>query len=262
MWWTDVAETPQARVILCDGAPTLSPVPNSSDRAWCRPASRDVAYTFASHCRVNVGNSLRTIFCDMHTAFVPALSVCGWVREVSLFVLDQVELHAEVVDLARQHFDFGLADDAQTTVTVQVGDGRDVLEQSPPSAYDLVMVDLSVAGFVDEQACSHLRRVLRPGGVCVHNYNFASGQEISDVLPATFTQVHQLVIDANNTILVSTTAEIRGDDDFNTLIDKAAAVPYASPLTFDLRAVSSTILRLHRTSKHSESNALGAYRLR
>jgi spermidine synthase len=144
-----------------------------------------------------------------------------------------------VVELARQYFNFGRADDAQTTVTVQVADGREVLEQSPPSTYDLVMVDLSVAGFVDENACSDLRRVLRPGGVCVHNYNFASGQAIPDALPANFSQAHQLVIDASNTILVSTTTKIHDGDDFNKIVDQSVAFPYASPLPFDLRAVSS-----------------------
>lgn len=167
-------------------------------------------------------------------------------------MLHQVELHGEVVDLARQYFDLGRADDAQTTVTVQVGDGRDFLEQSPPSVYDLVMVDLSVAGFVDETACLHLRRVLRPRGVCVHNYNFASGQKVPDVLPATFAQVHQLVINATNTILVSTTAEVYADCDFNALVDKAASFPYASPLAFDLRGVSSSISRVHRMFNHHQ----------
>lgn len=148
-----------------------------------------------------------------------------------------VELHGEVVELARQHFAFGRADDTQTTTTVQVADGRVVLEQLPPSVYDLVVVDLSVAGFVDTKASADLRRVLRPGGVCVHNYNFSSGREGLGALPMNFVEVHQLVIDASNTILVSTT-EACGTDDFSLLVDAAVAFPYASPLLFDLRSVS------------------------
>ena len=148
-----------------------------------------------------------------------------------------VELHGEVVELARQHFAFGRADDTQTTTTVQVADGRVVLEQLPPSVYDLVVVDLSVAGFVDTKASADLRRVLRPGGVCVHNYNFSSGREGLGALPMNFVEVHQLVIDASNTILVSTT-EACGTDDFSQLVDAAVAFPYASPLLFDLRSVS------------------------
>jgi hypothetical protein len=148
-----------------------------------------------------------------------------------------VELHGEVVELARQHFAFGRADDTQTTTTVQVADGRVVLEQLPPSVYDLVVVDLSVAGFVDTTASADLRRVLRPGGVCVHNYNFSSGREGLGALPMNFVEVHQLVIDASNTILVSTT-EACGTDDFSLLVDAAVAFPYASPLLFDLRSVS------------------------
>ena len=152
-----------------------------------------------------------------------------------------VELHGEVVELARQHFAFGRADDTQTTTTVQVADGRVVLEQLPPSVYDLVVVDLSVAGFVDTKASADLRRVLRPGGVCVHNYNFSSGREGLGALPMNFVEVHQLVIDASNTILVSTT-EACGTDDFSLLVDAAVAFPYASPLLFDLRSVRSSSL--------------------
>lgn len=144
-----------------------------------------------------------------------------------------------MVDLARKHFDFCRAADAQTTVNVQVGDGRLVLEQLPPSSYDLVVVDLPVAGLVDDRDCANLRRVLRPTGVCVHNYNFASGQDVPATLPAHFSEVHQLVIDASNTILASTTMKVSGDDDFGKLIDKAMAVQYVPPLPFDLRAVSS-----------------------
>ena len=219
---------------------------------WRTHLPRTASSTLEVHC---------VRFAVTHTLQPTTRPFCPRVK-VSLFVLDQVELHAEVVDLARQHFDFGRADDAQTTVTVQVEDGRDFLERSPSSAYDLVMVDLSVAGFVDESACSHLRRVLRPGGVCVHNYNFAGRQEVSDALPATFAQVHQLIINATNTIFVSTTADIC-DDDFQTLVDKATTVPYASPLLFDLRAVSScicaSIIRQSTAIKHTRALTITSY---
>ena len=86
-----------------------------------------------------------------------------------------VELHAEVIALARSHFDFGRHEEAGAAVTVEVADGRAVLARSPAAAFDLVVVDLSVAGFVDAAAAADLRRVLRPGGVCVHNYNYSAG---------------------------------------------------------------------------------------
>ena len=56
------AATTQARVVLCDGAPAASTIPHSSDRAWCRAPSRDLARTSAA-CWHTAGNPLRAFFC-------------------------------------------------------------------------------------------------------------------------------------------------------------------------------------------------------
>ena len=80
-----------------------------------------------------------------------------------------VEKHAEVVELARAHFDLEQAAEG-VDVTVRVQDGQVALQQAAAASYDLVVVDLSVGSFVDAATCRDLRRVLRPGGVCVHNY--------------------------------------------------------------------------------------------
>ena len=80
-----------------------------------------------------------------------------------------VEKHAEVVELARAHFDLEQAAEG-VEVTVRVQDGQAALQQAAAASYDLVVVDLSVGSFVDAATCRDLRRVLRPGGVCVHNY--------------------------------------------------------------------------------------------
>ena len=158
--------------------------------------------------------------------------------------IDCVELHAEVVELARRHFNFGRADDAQTTTSVEVADGRAVLQRSPAAAYDIVVVDLSVAGFVDGTASADLRRVLKPGGLCINNYNFSGGLGTDSLgaLPEHFVEVHRLVINAYNTILVSTTApSVRADGkpgaaEFGQVVDAAVGYPFVRPLPFDLRS--------------------------
>ena len=68
------------------------------------------------------------------------------------------------------------------------------------------MVDLPTAGLVDDKAAVELRRILKPGGVCVHNYNFSRGGRSLGGLPKFFSEVHSVVLSRYNTIVVSTTA--------------------------------------------------------
>ena len=150
--------------------------------------------------------------------------------------------------MAREHF--GLAADANSadadppgcTTTFETADGRAVLRQGATASYDLIVVDLSVGGFIDAAACTDLRRMLRPGGACVHNYNFAGAADQAKLgaLTSSFAEVHRLVISGANTILVSCTEPTAPPPDtassFPAMVERAARYPYASPLLFDLRA--------------------------
>ena len=97
-------------------------------------------------------------------ANTPAGLACG---VVAIREIDCVELHPEVVVLARRYFGFGghAGAGAAPRVTVTVADGREVLKNAADGVYDLVVVDLDRGGLVDTAACADLRRVLRPGGV-------------------------------------------------------------------------------------------------
>ena len=160
-------------------------------------------------------------------------------------VIDGIELHAEVLGLARDYFYLGGGSSGgggtkghAGDVTLTNQDGRDALERGATATYDMIVVDLSVGDFIDARVSRNLRRLLRPGGVCVHNYNFAGAATQNKLGPllAEFAEVHRLTVSASNTILISCTEPTRMSfRDFPALIERAVNYPFATPLLFDLR---------------------------
>jgi hypothetical protein len=171
--------------------------------------------------------------------------------------IDCVELHPEVAQLGCEFFDAlgGGESSSASSINRAAGsserlnfvceDALHALRRGDDGVYDVIVVDLPVAALVDGASCSHLRRLLRPGGVCVHNYNFAGEADYTALAPlaAAFEQVHRLVLSASNTLLFSSRSATGGPataatsrDNFPALVEQAVSYPYAAPLLFDLRA--------------------------